>query len=283
MGNRAPVGEPQAPSAPEEEQPEPLPPSSLERGARDEAALEELQARIGVRFEDISLLRRALTHRSFTNEHPELAGMDNERLEFLGDAVLDFLAGSYLFTHYPEMREGELTNLRAAIVRTETLAEFAEGLGLGSFLLLGRGEEASGGRTRPAILCDTFEALVGAIYVDQGLEPARRLFERLAAPKVQAILREARGRDPKTELQELTQMAWQLTPEYRTVAEQGPDHAKEFTVEVWIGGRPFGRGTGPSKQKAAMEAARAALSHPDLLQLAADAQSLAEEEPHRRP
>ncbi|MGC8837362.1 MAG: ribonuclease III [Anaerolineae bacterium] len=249
----------------------------------DEAALEELQARIGVRFEDISLLRRALTHRSFANEHPELEGADNERLEFLGDAVLDFLAGSYLFTHYPEMREGELTNLRAAIVRTETLAEFAQELGLGPFLLLGRGEEASGGRTRPAILCATFEALVGAIYVDQGLEPARALFERLAAPKVEAILREAGVRDPKTELQELTQMAWQLTPEYRTVGEQGPDHAKRFTVEVWIGGRPFGRGTGPSKQKAAMEAAREALRHPELLRLAASAQSFVEEEPHSRP
>lgn len=268
---------------PEEGRPEAVSPFPLAGGAGDERDLEELQARIGVRFADISLLRRALTHRSFTNEHPELAGLDNERLEFLGDAVLDFLAGSYLFTHYPEMREGELTNLRAAIVRTETLAEFAAQLGLGPFLLLGRGEEASGGRTRPALLCATFEALVGAIYVDQGLEPARQLFERLAAPKVQAILREAPSRDPKTELQELAQMAWQLTPEYHTVAEQGPDHAKEFTVEVWIGGRPFGRGTGPSKQKAAMEAARAALRHPTLLQLAANAIPLSEEESHRRP
>lgn len=281
MGKRASVDSSQACPPLEAPEPEATSQSHLGRGAGDEAALDELQARIGVRFEDVSLLRRALTHRSFANEHPELEGADNERLEFLGDAVLDFLAGAYLFTHYPEMQEGELTNLRAAIVRTEMLAEFAEELGLGSVLLLGRGEEASGGRTRPAILCGTLEALVGAIYVDQGLEPARRFFEALIAPKVEAILRAAINRDPKSELQELTQMAWQLTPEYRTVAEQGPDHAKEFTVEVWIGGQPYGHGTGPSKQKAAMEAAREALRHPVLVRLAASAHLL-EEEPDRR-
>ncbi|MBC7223203.1 MAG: hypothetical protein H5T59_02840, partial [Anaerolineae bacterium] len=138
------------------------------------------------------------------------------------------------------------------------------------------------GRERPAILCGAFEALVGAIYVDQGLEPARLLFERLAAPKVREILQGAGRRDPKTELQELTQMACQLTPEYRTVAERGPDHAREFTVEVWVGDRAYGRGTGSSKQRAAMKAAQAALRHPDLLRMIGEALSASEEESDRK-
>jgi len=230
--------------------------------------LEDLQQRMGAKFDDISLLRRALTHRSFSNEHLELAGADNERLEFLGDAILDFLAGAYLFEHYPEMQEGELTSLRAALVRTETLAEFATKLGLGPHILLGRGEEASGGRQRPAILCGAFEALIGALYVDQGLSPARYLFEGLLREKVKQILREAADRDPKSELQELSQMACQCTPRYVTIEEKGPDHAKEFTVEAWIGDRPYGQGTGSSKQKAEQEAASAALNHPEVLKLA---------------
>lgn len=240
--------------------------------------LEELQRRVGTAFHNPSLLRRALTHRSFSNEHPDLVGMDNERLEFLGDAILDFLAGAYLFEHYPEMQEGELTSLRAALVRTETLAEFAEELDLGRHLLLGRGEEAAGGRRRPAILCGAFEALVGALYVDQGLAAARRLFERLAPEKARQTLKEAGDRDPKSELQELAQMASQLTPRYITTEESGPDHAKRFTVEVWIGDRAYGQGTGPSKQKAAREAARAALGHPEILALARKAQESWEQE-----
>lgn len=276
MGERASLG--QAPTSASGDQGDP----KGDLGVADHASLEALQARIGVTFEDLSLLRRALTHRSFANEHPELMQADNERLEFLGDAVLDFLAGSYLFFHYPEMREGDLTNLRAALVCTETLAEFARELELGPCLLLGRGEEASGGRDRPAILCGAFEALIGAIYVDQGLEPARRLFERLAAPRVREILRGAGRRDPKTELQELTQMACQLTPEYHTVAERGPDHAKEFTVEVRIGNRAYGRGTGSSKQRAAMRAAQAALRRPDLLRMLSEALSASEEESDRK-
>ncbi|NLE76653.1 MAG: ribonuclease III, partial [Chloroflexi bacterium] len=196
---------------------------------------------------------------------PELAGMDNERLEFLGDAVLDFLAGAYLFAHYPEMQEGDLTSLRAALVRTETLADFAAGLELGEHLRLGRGEERSGGRERPVILCGAFEALVGALYLDQGLPAARELFEHLAAPRLSSILRENADRDPKSQLQELTQQLLQLTPAYLLVEESGPDHAKEFTVEVWVGELPYGRGSGSSKQKATLQAALAALSHPTLL------------------
>jgi len=225
----------------EEEAGRALEPSGQAPPAPAGAPLEDLQQRMGAKFDDISLLRRALTHRSFSNEHPELAGADNERLEFLGDA---------------------------ALVRTETLAEFAEKLGLGPHILLGRGEEASGGRQRPAILCGAFEALIGALYVDRGLSPARHLFEGLLREKVKQILREAADRDPKSELQELSQMACQCTPRYVTMEEKGPDHAKEFTVEVWIGDRPYGQGTGSSKQKAEREAASAALNHPEVLRLA---------------
>lgn len=219
----------------------------------------KIQARLGVEFRDLSLLQRALTHRSYLNEHPEHALEDNERLEFLGDAVLDFVAGAWLYHRFPEMDEGRLTRLRAGLVRTETLAAFARRYKLGEALLLGRGEDESGGRKRQKNLCGAFEALVGALYLDQGMEAVSALVEPLFGPALTDILDRAADKDAKSQFQEWSQAALGLTPIYRTVATQGPDHAKEFTVAVMLGGTECGRGIGPSKQLAAQAAARRAL------------------------
>ncbi len=224
------------------------------------AELIKLQERLSVQFHDFSLLQRALTHRSYLNEHPEHSLEDNERLEFLGDAVLDFVAGAWLYDRFPEMDEGRLTRLRAGLVRTETLASFARRFRLGEALLLGKGEDESGGREREKILCGAFEALIGALYLDQGMEAVQRFVEPLLEPALTDMLERAADKDPKSLLQEWAQATLGETPLYRTVSSHGPDHAKQFTVEVLIGATPCGRGTGPSKQAAAQSAAQNALS-----------------------
>jgi ribonuclease-3 len=208
-------------------------------------------------FRDPSLLNRALTHRSYLNEHPEELE-DNERLEFLGDAVLDFVTGAFLYHRYPEMAEGQLTKLRAALVRTEQLAAFAATHDLGPLLRLGRGEEP-GGRQRPAMLCAAFEAVIGAYYVESGIEAVRQFIEPLFATAVDDIRRREGDSDPKSLLQEWAQAELGRTPQYVTAAASGPDHNKEFTVEVHIGGEVYGVGTGRNKQAAAQAAAEAAL------------------------
>ncbi|MCK6626284.1 MAG: ribonuclease III [Anaerolineae bacterium] len=219
----------------------------------------EAEKALNVTFSNKALLQRALTHRSYLNENPDYPLEDNERLEFLGDAILDFITGEYLYHRFPEMPEGRLTNLRSALVRTETLANFATQLDLGAHLLLGRGEEDSGGRRRSAILCDAFEAFIGALYLDSNLETVRRFVYAIIDPALQAILAADTDKDAKSRLQEVAQSHYQLTPTYRTVLEEGPDHAKEFTVEAVIGGKVYGRGKGFSKQNAAQAAAQAAL------------------------
>jgi ribonuclease-3 len=219
----------------------------------------EAEKSLNLTFSNKALLQRALTHRSYLNENPAYPLEDNERLEFLGDAVLDFITGEYLYHRFPEMPEGRLTNLRSALVRTEMLAQFATQLNLGAYLFLGRGEEESGGRKRLAILCDAFEAFVGALYLDSGLDTVRQFVYTLIDPALQAILALDTDKDAKSRLQEVAQSHYQLTPIYRTVKEQGPDHAKEFTVEALIGGKIYGRGTGFSKQNAAQAAAQEAL------------------------
>jgi ribonuclease-3 len=224
----------------------------------------EAEKAMGLSFGDKSLLLRALTHRSYLNEYPEFPVADNERLEFLGDAVLDFLVGAFLYDRFPEMREGDLTNLRAALVQRETLAQFALQIDLGRFLRMGRGEADSGGRERPATLCAAFEALTGALYLDQGLPPVKSFLLRFIEPELDAMLRRALEKDPKSRLQEWSQAERHTTPRYRTVAERGPDHAKEFTVEVSIGAETCGRGEGPSKQAAAQSAAADALDRLDI-------------------
>lgn len=209
-------------------------------------------------FRDTTLLQRALTHRSYVNEHPE-AGEDNERLEFLGDAVLDFVSGAWLYEQFPTMLEGQLTRLRAALVRTEQLAEFAHQLGISQELRLGHGEAESGGRTRPPLACAAMEAVIGALYVDSGIDAVRAFVEPLLAEGAERILAAQAEVDAKSLLQEWAQSAHGLTPSYHTVAETGPDHAKSFRVEVRIGQARWGEGVGPSKQTAAQAAAEAAL------------------------
>ncbi len=221
--------------------------------------LNELERILGFEFGDKSLLQRALVHRSYANEHPEFPLQDNERLEFLGDAVLDFVTAEYLYNRFPELAEGPLTSLRASLVRRATLAQFARRFDLGRYLLMGVGEAATGGRDRPAILCAAFEALIGALYLDQGLSAVRHLVEPLVRPQVACTLRDGSDRDHKSQLQELAQGLLHLTPRYRTVSATGPDHAREFTVQVSIGAAVYGEGTGHSKQEAAQHAARQAL------------------------
>lgn len=229
-----------------------------------------------IRFHDNTLLHRALTHRSYLNEHPEETLEDNERLEFLGDAVLGVITAQYLYNRYPEFREGELTRLRAALVRREALATFAQQIGLGAHLLLGKGEEESGGRHRPAILCDVFEAFIGALYLDQGYEAAEQFMQPFIRNGLTAEVSDALNKDSRSELQELTQGQFQITPRYRTVAELGPDHAKEFVVEVCIGKISAGRGSGASKQSAAKLAAANALSNARQAQCLDDIRALPE-------
>ncbi len=222
------------------------------------AGLESLQQSLGHRFRDLNLLRRALTHPSYVNEHPEDGLGDNQRLEFLGDAVLDFVAGAWVYRYYPDFDEGRMTRLRAALVRAKTLARFARQVGIGDALRLGHGEEEAGGRERDASLCDAFEAVVGALYLDGGLSPAEAFVEPLIEPVAEATLAAEADLDAKSRLQEWSQAELGVTPRYRTVAEKGPDHAKTFEVEVLLGKKVAGRGAGRSKQVAEQAAAQAA-------------------------
>jgi len=219
---------------------------------------QEFALRVGLEFSDQLVLTRALTHRSYLNEHPE-ALEDNERLEFLGDAVLDFLVGSWLYNRYPELPEGNLTRLRSALVRTEQLAVFAEDINLGAAILLGKGEEDAGGRKRPSLLCACFEALIGAIYIDSDFDSVQNFIWPMLEPAAGAILIEERDKDPKSLLQEWAQSQGRGTPTYRTIASYGPDHAKIFEVKVYLNGEELGRGAGHSKQSAAKAAAKTAL------------------------
>jgi ribonuclease-3 len=221
--------------------------------------LQALEEQLGLTFHDYSLLSRALTHRSYLNENPEATLEDNERLEFLGDAVLDFVVGAFLYHRFPEMDEGELTSLRAALVRAETLATFARTMELGRYLRLGYGEAETGGRDRTPILCAAFEAVVGAIYLDQGVEPVRKLVEPLISPALVQIRARSLHKDAKSEFQVWAQKYFNLTPRYKVLSSEGPDHAKTFTVQVIVGQQSWGEGSGRSKQAAQQAAATAAL------------------------
>jgi len=213
----------------------------------------------------MELLEKALTHRSYVNEYPGLDLPDNQRLEFLGDAILDFLVGEWLYHRYPDAREGELTSLRAHIVRTGGLADFAREIDLGLYLRLGKGEATSGGHERPANLCAAFEALVGAIYLDQGMDAIRSWVYRFLEGHAREIDQRRKIKDAKSLLQEYTQGELHVTPTYRIVRESGPDHAKLFTAQVVIGDRVWGEGTGNNKQDAEQAAAQNALQVRDLL------------------
>jgi ribonuclease-3 len=214
--------------------------------------------RIGLEFSNLALLTRALTHRSYINENPE-ALEDNERLEFLGDAVLDFIVAAWLYNHFPEMTEGDLTLVRTALVRTEQLAEFARKIKLGNAMRLGQGEIASGGRTRQALLCGGFEALIGSYFLDRGIAAVEDFIKPFLESAVHEVLVDGHPRDPKSLLQEWTQARGLDPPVYETVNETGPDHEKIFEVRVSIEGKTSGSGTGNSKREASKMAAKAAL------------------------
>ncbi len=231
------------------------PASSIQHPATD---LEAFQQVLGYHFRDLNLLLRALTHPSYVNEHPEDETGDNQRLEFLGDAVLDFVAGAWVYRHYPDFDEGRMTRRRASLVRTETLARLARQVGIGRALRLGHGEEEAGGRERDANLCDAFEAVVGALYLDGGLVAAGAFVEPLIGPVAEATLAAEADWDAKSRLQEWSQAALAVTPRYRIVAEKGPDHAKTFVTEVLLGKKVAGQGAGHSKQAAEQAAAWAA-------------------------
>jgi ribonuclease III len=225
----------------------------------DPTDLEPLAIALGHRFRDGRLLLTAVTHRSFLNEMGAADATDNERLEFLGDAFVDLAAAEHLYRRLPEAQEGVLTALRAALVCKATLARFARQLGLGHYLRLGRGEAAGGGRDRPTILGDTFEAVVGALYLDGGAEAARDLVLRFLEPEAESVLAEQTFQDAKSAFQEQIQQRWHVTPYYATVAEEGPQHERVFVVEVRVGQEVWGVGTGRSKAEAARWAARVAL------------------------
>ncbi len=227
-----------------------------------ELPLLEVQNRLHYHFVQPDLLELALTHPSFAHEHPEAGGEEhhNQRLEFLGDAVLDFLVAAWLYRTYPDFSEGPLTRLRATLVCTPTLASLAQRLGLGEALRLGRGEEESGGNARAANLCDALEALVGALYLDGGLDIAWQHLEPWFVQEVQAILRAGADVDAKSRFQEWTQATLGITPAYRIVAENGPDHAKTFTAQVVLNEQVVGEGQGSSKRLAEQAAAQAALN-----------------------
>jgi len=220
--------------------------------------LDSIQQVLGHCFRDLDLLRGALTHPSYVNEHPEDGVGDNQRLEFLGDAVLDFIAGAWVYGRYADFDEGRMTRLRAALVRTETLAQLARQVGLGEAMRLGHGEEEAGGRERDANLCDAFESVVGALYLDGGMAVVEHFIEPLIGPVAEATLAAAADQDAKSRLQEWSQAERGITPRYRIVAEKGPDHAKTFVAEGLLGREVAGWGTGHSKQAAEQSAALAA-------------------------
>lgn len=224
--------------------------------------LQTIQAHLQYQFQAVTLLQLALTHPSYAHEHLEEGGEEchNQRLEFLGDAILDFLVAAWLYRQYPDFPEGPLTRLRATLVRTQTLAALAADLGLGEALRLGRGEEENGGRERPANLCDALEAVVGALYLDGGLDQVWPRLEPWFAAEVQAILQADAYVDAKSRFQEWAQAELCITPIYQIVDESGPDHAKTFTAQVLLEDRVAGAGQGSSKRAAEQAAAQVALN-----------------------
>lgn len=218
----------------------------------------ELEARLGHAFRNAALCETALTHTSWVNEAGQPERSDNERLEFLGDAVLDLVVSDLLMRRFPDRREGDLSRARAALVSEPGLAQVAVALELGRFILLGKGEERTGGRGRPSILANALEALMGAIYIDAGFDAAAAVASRLFESRIEEVDQHARL-DYKSRLQERAQALWQTAPVYEVVAEEGPDHDKRFEVALSLAGRPYGRAIGRSKKEAEQGAAAAAL------------------------
>ncbi len=221
-------------------------------------SVKALVARLDLPVKNLSLFARAFTHRSFVNENSSTLE-DNERLEFLGDAVLDFVVGAWVYHHFPEMAEGDLTRLRSALVRTDSLAAFARRLDFGPVLRLGRGELASGGRDRDNILCGAFEAFIGALYLETDVQGAANFIEPLLESTREQIFAQPDLSDSKSRLQEWSQGQKLGAPSYILVEKIGPEHARTFEIEVRLNGDALGRGRGSSKAIAEQEAAKAAL------------------------
>lgn len=219
----------------------------------------ELAARLGIAFRDQRLLAQALVHSSFVNEHPELAAVANERLEFLGDSVLSLIISDALWRAHPDESEGALTTRRAAIVSATGLARIGDRIDLGSYLVVGQGAERAGERRRASVVASTFEALVAAVYLDQGLDVARDLVLRLVEPDLHEALPPVTFKSPKSRLQERCYAEGGRPPTYRVISVSGPDHARHYVVEVLINGRALGRGEGANRRIAETEAATRAL------------------------
>ncbi len=220
------------------------------------ADLDALQKTLGIRFKKRSLLEQALIHTSYINENPHLALNSNERLEFFGDAILGFIIARELYQRFPSLSEGGMTKLRSSVVRRDALSHTARAIRLGDYLYLGKGEEASGGRRKPANLARAFEALIAAIFLDQGLASTRNFILRATSKE----LKKGTDADYKSRLQELLQARQQPKPTYQVIAVTGPAHDRAFTVEVRVGDNVLGRGSGKSKKAAETEAARSALA-----------------------
>ena len=220
---------------------------------------DKLASDIGVNFSDSELLQQSLYHRSYLNEAPDREIESNERMEFLGDAVLGLIVSEKLYNDYPALSEGHLSQLRALLVRWDALAQAAQRIDLGSYLVLGRGEELSGGRNRPSNLAGAFEALIGAAFLDGGMSKARKLVLRLLKVDFEEIAKRGATADSKSELQHVAQTRWHQIPDYKLISSEGPDHAKLFTVEVSVGEQVLGQGQGRNKKQAELNAARQAL------------------------
>jgi ribonuclease-3 len=220
---------------------------------------DDLEKKLGIHFKDKALLREALTHRSYLNEHPRWASAHNERLEFLGDAVLELTVSEALFRRFPDFPEGQLTMLRAALVNYQMLAKVAGEIGLEGFVLMSRGEARDLGKAREVIVANAFEAVVGAIYLDQGLEASRAFVAHTVLPHTDEVMKTRAYKDPKSELQELMQEERRITPSYSVLEESGPAHRRRFRIGVYLEEEQIGEGEGASKQEAEVDAAKDAL------------------------
>lgn len=223
---------------------------------REPSQFEEM---VGVVFQDKELLRQAFTHRSYINENRNIKGGHNERLEFLGDAVLELVVTHYLYELYPSKTEGDLTAIRSALVNAQTCSTVASELGINDFMLLSRGESKDTGRARQYILANALEAIIGAIYIDRGYDTAKEFIYKYITPLADQVVREGLWMDAKSRFQEKAQEFEGTTPSYKTIKESGPDHDKKFTVGVYIGSNSIAEGEGESKQEAEQMAARMAL------------------------
>ena len=219
--------------------------------------LQLFERHAGVRFRELEFLNQAFTHRSFANELGESAE-NNERLEFLGDSVLGLAVSEYLYTSLPDQPEGELARIKSFVVSEASLSEIARGLRVDNYILIGRGEEYSGGRSKKAILADCLEAIIGAYYLDSGFQPARLFVHQMLIPEINKVLENKHAKDYKTLLQEYVQKRMKTYPKYKVVQKTGPDHDRTFWIEVHVGDRSFGAGKGKNKKEAEQEAARIA-------------------------